>query len=114
MCALPMPLSRPTWCLENSAWGSGFPRGQEPLGCDLLLSVTLAGHWLNSDVDSGDPVDCVEFVVTVELEAMEPLEEIEEEEPDRCKVFLGTSMPLASSVFAELVPLIVPHAGREI
>ena len=48
------------------------------------------------------------------LDAVEPLEDIDEEELLRESVFRGTNMPLTSSGFMELFPLRVPHAGREI
>ena len=48
------------------------------------------------------------------LDVLEALEEMDEAEFDRERVLRGTNMPRTSSGFMEELPLIVPHAGRDI
>lgn len=57
------------------------------------------------------PLDWDPFVAT---EVPDELVEMEEDEFVRERVLRGTNMPLTSSGFIGLLPLMVPHAGREI
>jgi hypothetical protein len=110
-----MPFGRPAGILEKSGWPSGLPAGQALFGWGRLRGAELADHWLRSEaVDSAVPLDCEPFVATVVLEDTDELEEMEDDELLRGRVFRGTNMPRTSSGFIGLFPLIVPHAGREI
>lgn len=115
-CDATMPLGRPTGgSLENSGWRSLLPTGHWLLGCGLFREAELADHWLRSDVvDSDVPFDWEPLVATVVLDALEEaLDETDEDELLRERVFRGTNMPRPSSGFIGLFPLIVPHAGRD-
>ncbi len=50
----------------------------------------------------------------VEVEALDELELIDEVELLRDKVLRGANIPFTSSGFIEVLPLILPHAGRDI
>lgn len=98
----------------KSGCRSALPAGHWPLGCGLFRDAELADHWLRSDVaDSAVPFDWEPLVATVVFDALELLEETEEDELLRESVFRGTNMPRTSSGFIGSFPLIVPHAGRD-
>src|SRR5690606_9910025 len=77
--------------------------------------AALADHWLKSEfVDAGVPVDWAPFERIVDPDDVDELEDTEEDELVRERVFRGTpNMPLTSSGFIEF-PSIEPHAGRDI
>ena len=88
------------------------------MGWGLFRGGPFADHWLNSEVaDTGVPFDWELLVATVVVDELDEVEETEDDELVRDKVFRGTNMPMpprTSSGFIELFPLNEPHAGREI
>ena len=107
-----MPLERPTGILEKSGWGSPLAAGQGFLGWERFREPELADHWLKSDpARRGVPLGWEPFVAMVVLDEAE---ETEDDEFERESCLRGANMPLASSGFMGLLPLMLPHAGREI
>lgn len=107
-----MTLGRFAGSLAYSGCTSGLEGGQGTFGWGRFRGPAVADHWLKSEVDDSEvPFDCEPFVAT---EVFDELEDSDEAELDLERDFRGANMPLTSSGSIGLLPLIVPHAGREI
>ena len=87
----------------KSDWGSGLGWGQGPLGWGRLRCAAVAalGHAPASpETDTGaEPLDCEVEVATVDVELVDDVDDIEEDELLRCRLFRGMSTRLISSGF---------------
>lgn len=107
-----MPFERPAGILEKSGWGSPLPAGQGFLGWGRFRGPVLPDHWLRSDpAEKGVPLDWEPLVATVVLDE---LEDTDDDECERESCLRGASMALTSSGFMGALPLMLPHADREI
>lgn len=85
------------------------------MGGGLFRVPALADHWLRSElVDAAVPLDWDPFESTVDTDELDEFELIEEDELLRDRGLRGANIPLTSSGFIGTLPLLVPHAGRDI